>query len=229
MPALTLKPYQERALAALDTFLEVAGTHPHVHAYAAACAVGEAGQYQRAYTPFAGLPDTPWCCLRLPTGGGKTLLAAHAVGIAHRRSMQGARYPVVLWLVTSTTIADQTLDAIKTPGHPYRAALEADFGGAVRAIDIDERRALKPQDLATAATVIVATVQSFRVSNAAGRKVYQDDEEYEGLFKGKALPAGLMRNPADGREVGYARRDGRAEASGPGYVQVRTADRHGGD
>jgi type III restriction enzyme len=185
MAGLILKPYQDRALDALDTFLDVAGTNNHVAAYDAACVVGDPGQYRRAYTPFVGLPDTPWACLRLPTGGGKTLLASHAVGIAHRRSMQNARYPVVLWLVTSTTIADQTLVALKTSGHPYRIALDDAFGGAVRAIGIDERRALKPQDLATAATVIVATVQSFRVTNAAGRKVYQDDEEYEGFFKGQ--------------------------------------------
>jgi type III restriction enzyme len=199
MAGLILKPYQDRALDALDTFLDVAGTNNHVAAYDAACVVGDPGQYRRAYTPFVGLPDTPWACLRLPTGGGKTLLASHAVGIAHRRSMQNARYPVVLWLVTSTTIADQTLVALKTSGHPYRIALDDAFGGAVRAIGIDERRALKPQDLATAATVIVATVQSFRVTNAAGRKVYQDDEEYEGFFKGKTLPEGLMTNPADAR------------------------------
>ena len=87
--------------------------------------------------------------------------------------------------------ADQTLDALKTPGHPYRAALETAFGGNVRVLGIDERRQMTPQDLATAAHVFVATVQSFRVANAAQRNVYKDDENYEAFFKDRALPEPL--------------------------------------
>lgn len=36
--------------------------------------------WERAYQPVADLPGVPYACLRLPTGGGKTLLAAHSVG-----------------------------------------------------------------------------------------------------------------------------------------------------
>ena len=36
----------------------------------------------RHYRPLAGSPQTPYVCLRLPTGGGKTMLAAHAIGVA---------------------------------------------------------------------------------------------------------------------------------------------------
>lgn len=184
---MELKAYQRRALDALQTFLDQASIRDHAKAYAAACAVGEPGAYGAAYRPLAGLPDVPYCCLRLPTGGGKTLLASHAVGVA-RDTYLGRRYPVVLWLVTSTTIAEQTLGALKKVGHPYRQALEATFGGAVRVYGIDERRQLRPQDMADAATVIVSTVQAFRVRNAEDRNVYLDDEELEPHFA--ALPAG---------------------------------------
>lgn len=185
---MELKDYQRRALDALRTFLDAAAIRPHADAYAAACAVGEPGAYGATYRPLAGFPEVPYCCLRLPTGGGKTLLAAHAIGIA-RDTYLARRYPVVLWLVTSSAIADQTLDALKRIGHPYRQALEAQFGGAVRVYGIDERRQLRPQDMADAATVIVATVQSFRVNNVADRNVYRDDEELEPHFA--ALPPGM--------------------------------------
>ena len=79
---MELKDYQRRAIDALRTFLDQAVIRPHARAYAAACAVGEPGAYGATYRPLAGSPDTPYCCLRLPTGGGKTLLAAHAIGIA---------------------------------------------------------------------------------------------------------------------------------------------------
>lgn len=184
---MELKDYQRRALDSLRTFLDQAAIHTHSQAYAAACAVGQPGAYGASYRPLAGSPDAPYCCLRLPTGGGKTLLAAHAIGIA-RDTYLARPFPVVLWLVTSSAIADQTLGALKKPTHPYRQALEAAFGGAVRVYGIDERRQLRAQDMADAATVIVATVQSFRVTNVADRNVYKDDEELESHFA--ALPAG---------------------------------------
>lgn len=184
---MELKDYQRRALGALRIFLDQAAIRDHAQAYAAACAVGQPGAYGAAYRPLAGLPGVPYCCLRLPTGGGKTLLAAHAIGVA-RDTYLNRRFPVVLWLVTSTTIAEQTLGALKKVGHPYRQALEAAFGGAVRVYGIDERRQLRPQDMADAATVIVSTVQAFRVRNAQDRNVYLDDEELEPHFA--ALPAG---------------------------------------
>ena len=193
---MQLKKYQERALDALDVFLSEAVTKPHAVAYNIACQVGEPGFYASAYEPLQSLPRVPYCCLRLPTGGGKTLLGAHSVGIAHKHRMDAPQYPVALWLVPSAKIAEQTLGALKTPGHPYRAALEKPFGGAVRVLGIEERRLITPQDVATMAHVIVATVQSFRVAQAEQRNVYKDDEDFEAFFKGRALPDGLMRNPA---------------------------------
>ncbi len=195
---MELKDYQRRALDALRTFLDQAAIRDHAAAYAAACAIGEPGAYGATYRPLAGLPEVPYCCLRLPTGGGKTLLAAHAIGIA-RDTYLARRYPVVLWLVTSSAIADQTLGALKKIGHSYRQALEAQFGGTVRVYGIEERRQIRPQDMADAATVIVATVQSFRVNNVADRNVYRDDEELEPHFA--ALPDGadLARHEAGPR------------------------------
>lgn len=195
---MELKDYQRRALDALRTFLDSAAVQPHALAYASACAVGQPGPYQGIYRPIAGLPDVPYCCLRLPTGGGKTLLASHAVGVA-RDAYLDRRFPVVLWLVTSTTIAEQTLGALKKPSHPYRQALETAFGGAVRVLSIDERRQLRPQDMEDAATVIVATVQAFRVNNVADRNVYRDDEELEPHFAQLAAGVDIARHDAGPR------------------------------
>ena len=117
-------------------------------------------------------------------------MAAHAIGIA-RDTYLTRRIPLVLWLVTSTKIGDQTLDALKTPGHPYRQALEDRFGSSVRVLGIEERRQIRPQDLADRATIVVATVQSFRVNNVADRNVYRDDEELEPHFASVPASADL--------------------------------------
>src|SRR3546814_14145267 len=97
------------------------------------------------YTAVEGLERAaPYCCIRLPTGGGKTLLAAHAVRIAADEWMERPKVPV-LWLVPSNPILTQTIDALKQPRHPYRLALEDAFG-AIAVFDVDERRQIAPQD-----------------------------------------------------------------------------------
>jgi len=76
----------------------------------------------------AGLPPgMPYVCLRVPTGGGKTLLACYAAGLAMDEFMRAER-AVVLWLVPSNTILDQTADALRDPRHSYRRALELACG-----------------------------------------------------------------------------------------------------
>src|SRR3546814_14178214 len=90
---MLLKPYQERALAQLCFFLRQCRSGDFGAAYAATIARiesddeakgdGAAAFAKGGYTAVEGLERAaPYCCLRLPTGGGQTLLAAHAVRIA---------------------------------------------------------------------------------------------------------------------------------------------------
>jgi len=71
MPAFALKRYQEQALLALGKYLCAARLTGVRAAFES-----ETG-YGYNTEPFS---ETPCVCLRIPTGGGKTLLAAHAVG-----------------------------------------------------------------------------------------------------------------------------------------------------
>src|SRR3546814_14792722 len=96
------------------------------------------GRYAGDYRPLAALPGIPYVCLRLPTGGGKTILGTHAVGIV-RDAWVEKDYPLVLWLVPSNTIRRQTAEALKNARHPYRQALDEAFAGRVRVFDIADR------------------------------------------------------------------------------------------
>jgi type III restriction enzyme len=111
--------------------------------------------------------------LRVPTGGGKTLLACYAAGLAMNELLHAER-SVVLWLVPSNTILDQTADALRDPRHPYRRALELACG-AVEVVKIDEALQLSRAAVEGATVVIVATIQSFRVEDTTGRKVYDQN------------------------------------------------------
>jgi type III restriction enzyme len=116
------------------------------------------------------LPGMPYVCLRVPTGGGKTLLACHTAGIAMEELLHAER-AVVLWLVPSNTILDQTADALRDPRHPYRRALELSCR-AVEVLTIEEALHLSRATVEGQTVVIVATIQSFRVEDTTGRKVY---------------------------------------------------------
>ncbi len=125
----------------------------------------------------AGLdPGMPYVCLRVPTGGGKTLLACYAAGLAKTELLRAER-AVVLWLVPSNTILDQTADALRDPRHPYRRALELACG-AVEVVTIEEALRLSRATVDGQTVVIVATIQSFRVEDTTGRKVYDQNGSF---------------------------------------------------
>jgi len=128
------------------------------------------------YQPAPKMEDSmPYVCIRLPTGGGKTLLAAHAIGIAAKRYSQ-TDAPVCLWLAPSNAIVQQTLKALKTPGHPCRIALTDAFSGRdVNCISVSEALRISRVNLESSVTVIVATIQSLRQEETEGRKIYDDN------------------------------------------------------
>ncbi len=167
---MQLKHYQQTALDALGGYFQtcVQVNSPNVAFYRYTLERYGTGV---PYTEAPGLPGPPYVCLRIPTGGGKTLVASHAVGVAARELLQ-ADQVVALWLVPSNIICDQTIQALKAQRHPYRQALEAVFG-AVTVLSVGEALAVQPATLATSTVVIVSTIQAFRVDDTEGRKVYE--------------------------------------------------------
>ena len=173
MPTLALKHYQTQALEALARYLRRAAV------LGAGSAFSECTGYGYNAEPFG---DLPCVCLRIPTGGGKTLLGAHALAAAARH-YTGQDRPLALWLVPTNVIRQQTLSALKTPGHPYREALEAHFGvDGVRVLDIADSDQIRPQDIGARALVIVGTLQTLRVDDTSGRDVYAYKENFEPHF-----------------------------------------------
>ena len=79
----------------------------------------------------AGRP-IPHACLKIPTGGGKTLLAAAAL------ERLGRQTGFVLWIVPTRAIYAQTKTALWTREHPYRQLLERASGGRVKVLEKDE-------------------------------------------------------------------------------------------
>lgn len=133
------------------------------------------------YRPVAGLETVPYVCLRLPTGGGKTILGAYSIRVAAQSYIE-KDYPLVLWLVPSNTIRIQTAEALKNIAHPYRVALDEAFEGRVRVFDIGEIENIRPADIAQGVCLVVATIQTLRVEKTDSRDVYAHKEALEDHF-----------------------------------------------
>jgi type III restriction enzyme len=179
------KEYQETALDILKTYLETARVHGAQAAFERV--TKEVGQ-GRPYKALLPLPEVPYICLRIPTGGGKTYMAARSAAIAADTYLE-QEYPVILWLVPTNVIREQTLETLKKPGHPNREALMDAFKGQVKVLDITEFTQIRPQDLRERVCVIVGTFASLRVKDTDGRKVYAHNEYLEPHFIN--LPAGI--------------------------------------
>lgn len=138
-----------------------------------------------AYSAIAGFPtEMPYFCLRVPTGGGKTWMAAKSVALANTHLLR-SEYSVILWLVPSRAIREQTLHALKNREHPYNAALKD--AGAITVMDLSEAKSLTRATLETSTVVIVSTVQAFRREDTEGLKVYESNGALMHHFDGLNL------------------------------------------
>lgn len=193
--SLTLKNYQQDALTALGDFFSRA-RHANDEngldqAFRAALAAQDIPPAQ--IPPYLGQGFSsedacvPYVCIRIPTGGGKTLLGTHALPLVWREYAETRSHlarPVALWLVPSNVIRTQTLAALRQPGHPYREALEGHFGvDGFRVLDIAEAEQLRPQDFGQKALIVVGTLQTLRVDDTSGRDVYAYKEAFEPHFE----------------------------------------------
>ncbi|MCY3956560.1 MAG: DEAD/DEAH box helicase family protein [Nitrospira sp.] len=205
---MQLKEYQTDTLNTLRRFFEQARIAGPKAAYETITAEPEQaariGRYAGAYVPLDKLPDVPYVCLRLPTGGGKTLLAAHSIAIA-RDTWVEKDYPLVVWLVPTDKIRQQTAEALKQPRHAYRQTLNDAFDGRVRVFDIADFTHIRPHDLRDHCCIVVGTIQTLRVTNTSGRKVYAHNENLEPHFSGvRDTAQGLEKSASGGVKFSFA-------------------------
>lgn len=180
-----LKEYQKTTLNKLQKYLELTRFK------------GAAGAFhefypQYGYNKIKGLEEVPYVCLRLPTGGGKTYLAANSISIASSTYLE-TETPIVLWFCPTTTIKTQTLETLKNPRHPNREVLEKAFGGEVLVFDIEDYTNLRPQDIGNKCCVFVSTFQTFKITDTNARRIYAHNENLEPHF-GKIPNAQNMEN-----------------------------------
>lgn len=179
--ALILKKYQSDALLALQSFFSDCLSRGAKVAFESATNL-----------PYNNkINEVPCVCLRVPTGGGKTLIAAHSIGTVGDAYVNKDA-PVVLWLVPSDMIRQQTLNALSDVSHPYRQALASRYNDRVRVCDLESLQTINRHDVGKSCIVIITTIQAFRISKTEKRNVYAFYEELSSFFAN--LPPTLEAN-----------------------------------
>ena len=182
---MQLKRYQQNCLNVLQSYFERCLIVGHKTAFEQITSENDIAyrlvNIRNTYTVWDSIPNTPRVCIKVPTGGGKTIIAAHAIKIVSH-TWCGKDYPLVLWFVPTDTIRRQTAEALKNPRHPYRIALNDQFEGKVKIFDLDEKFNIRPFDVEENACIIVSTIQSFVKANTDKYNVYKDNENLEDHF-----------------------------------------------
>ncbi|HMO45393.1 MAG TPA: DEAD/DEAH box helicase family protein [Rubrivivax sp.] len=181
---MELKDYQARVLRDLAAYLDVLDSTPNLaHAFKDYWA----GKGVRVGSGHAGMEPyknnvagVPHICAKVPTAGGKTFIAVNALDTVFTALAKRAprRPKMVVWLVPSLTILDQTVLALATPEHPYRKRLDQLFRHRVA---VYEKRDLLmgagfSYDTAQEQlSIVVMSFDSLRARNKEDRKIFQEN------------------------------------------------------
>lgn len=123
------------------------------------------------------LAGVPLVCFKVPTGGGKTFLAANSIKPIFD-SMPHIHPKAVVWLVPSDAILTQTYRTLTDKNHDYRKKIDVDFGNKVEIYSKQQLlngQNFNPTSVSDNLSVFVLSYDSFRTSKKDGRKAYQEN------------------------------------------------------
>jgi len=184
---MILKNYQNKVVGALKTFFTEANNQ-----YIAASKIGKdtISYVDMLYNklnlrdyhdrPVNGLGEQyPRFCLKIPTGGGKTILAIEAIRIFHNIFAQ-KRTGLVVWITHRDTIYRQTIEKLKDKNHIYRQLLDQCSGN--KTIIVEKGQPLHQEDISNSLTVLMLMIQSAGKINKESMKLFQDSSGYVDMF-----------------------------------------------
>lgn len=135
-----------------------------------------------SYYGLPAMPEVPYVCLRIPTGGGKTLIGGLAIAEVNNALLH-ASHSLTLWLVPTDAIREQTLKALHTRGSMLRTAL-LDRLGHFEALTVDEALYMQRATLDGGNVIVVSTMQSFKHTDTDKLNVYKQNGALMPHFEG---------------------------------------------
>lgn len=162
----------------------------------------------------------PNICLKVPTGGGKTLLATAALERVQTDYFE-RQTGLVLWVVPSEAIYRQTWKQLANREHPYRQMLERASGGRVNLLEKSD--AFTRKDVEGQLCVMLLMLPSAARRSKEALRLFRDSGRFTSFFPieddNEAIEALLQQVPNldqnDLADLGYG--DGVV----PGSVSVK--------
>lgn len=194
---MELKPYQQQVLEDLSLFIDKVQETRNVRDAFYNFWVNHP---RTPLFPFAGtaiepyknnIDRVPHVCIKVPTAGGKTFIACNAIKTIFDAFSQ-SRPKVVVWLVPSITILDQTIKNLKDSSHPYRQKINSLYGNKVEVFDkatLLQGAGFNATTIAEQLNILIFTFDSLRAKNKEDKKVFQENgnlQSFEALIGNEA-------------------------------------------
>ena len=166
---MELKKYQKNTLETLEIFLKELGKVGLKYAFM--------GLTEKPYKGES-FGDVPFVCIKIPTGGGKTLVGCHAtekiMNVALKHKMERG---IVMWFVPSEAIKTQTLRKFKDRKDPHRRILDEAFENGVKVFSNEEALTIRKDDVNDNVCIIISSLEAFRKEKNLQKKykVYQEN------------------------------------------------------
>jgi type III restriction enzyme len=174
---MKLKKYQSIAL---DTLKQYLGELKQVAPKYAFMGITE--------QPYNGefFDETPFVCVKIPTGGGKTFVGCHAtVEIMRTTLSHKMDRGVVMWFVPSEAIKTQTLKKFKDRKDWHRRILDEEFNNGIRIFSNEEALRIRKEDVDDNLCIIISSLEAFRKEKKLQNKykVYQENGTLLSFFE----------------------------------------------
>ena len=184
---IKLKEYQKQTVSEFERYVkrvrEYKESDPYIAVFDAICRENNSNNYYNEQNLNA-----PFVCIKIPTGGGKTIVACHLLNSLYQEYLRSTNDTgIVMWLVPTDVIRKQTILALKCAHHPYRQTLDDFFSGNVKVYDFTEAKSIKKIDVQSNLCVIVATFSTFRIQNKDLRKAYEQNGSLMEHFQDRSM------------------------------------------
>ncbi len=147
--------------------------------------------------------EVPFVCMKIPTGGGKTLVGCNALSeifqtILKHKMDRG----IVLWFTPSEAIKTQTLRKFKDRTDWHRQTIDEAFDNKVIVFSNEEALRIRKGDVENNICIIIASLEAFRKDKSLQKKykVYKENGELINHFE-NIKDEGVLEKDSEGTVI----------------------------
>jgi len=137
------------------------------------------------YQSFVDRPRTgtgnmyPRVCIKIPTGGGKTLLAVETIR-AYQSTLAKKRTGLIVWITHRDQIYRQTIEHLQDKTHIYRQMLDQVSGN--RTLILEKGQRIRKQDVEENLVILMLMIQSTNRTDYSKLEVFKDNGGFTDFF-----------------------------------------------